>query len=242
MEYISILLAFASGIIAIISGDTWDNTQTGIRKLTRPGQYALALVVCVLIFSVVSAYEQREQKQAEELEKKNIGKIVAVEIDRSLKSLLSPFKHLYMENKGGDYIPEKEITIDMMLDDSMLKAAQSTCLQLPPKSFVSYSEIGATWGDFFHKGIMTGLTRFDRLVDQYAIKMNADILDAIHDLQANGYFSLYARSYIPRDRTKEQKKSSLNPCMFGQAIGSHKEYLTMLKRIESLNQPEKLIR
>jgi|APLak6261663543_1056040.scaffolds.fasta_scaffold04648_2 hypothetical protein len=239
MEYIPIFLAFASSIIAI-RGDTWDKTQIGIRKLTGPGRNTLALVVCVLIYSIFSTYEQRDQKQAEELEKKNLGKIIAVEVDRSLKSLLSPFKLLYMENKGGDYIPEEKITFDMMLDDNMLKAAQSTCLQLPPKSFISYSEKGATWGYFFHKDITAGLARLDQLIDRYAIKMNADILDAIHDLQANGYFSSYAKSYVPWDPTK--KKSTLNPCMFGQVIGSHKEYLTMLKRIESLNQPEKLIR
>lgn len=71
--------------------------------------------------------------------------------------------------------------------------------------------------------------------------MNADILDALHDLQINGYFSGYARPRLVRNSNAEKSRSALPPCVIGQAIGSHKQYLTMLKRIESLNQAEALI-
>lgn len=167
MEYIPVLLAFASGISAIIIGsawDTWDKTQVGIKKLTIPGRCALALIVFSLIYSAVSTYQQREQKQIEELEKRKLGKIVAVEISRSLESLLSPFRALYTENRSGNYMSEKGITIDMMLDDGILKAAQDTCLELRPKTFYSFPDSG-TWNDIFHRDITLGITRIDQLVD-----------------------------------------------------------------------------
>ncbi|MDZ4252597.1 MAG: hypothetical protein U1A72_08480 [Sulfuritalea sp.] len=234
MEYIPIILAFAAAIGAIV-GNTWDKTQTGTRKLTSSGRYALALVVFSLIYSGVSAYQQRDQKQTEELDKKKIGKIVATEIDRSLVSLLAPFKALYGENKGTGYVPEKEITIEMMLEESALEAAQRTCLALRPKTFYSFPDSG-TWNDIFRNDISSGLNRIDRLVDRYGIKMNADILDAIHDLQANGYFSGYARPRVVRDSAAEKTKGALPPCVIGQAIGSHKQYLNMLDRIKQLNE------
>lgn len=232
MEYIPIILAFAAAIGAIL-GNTWDKTQTGVKKLTSSGRYALALVIFSLIYSGVSTYQQRDQKQTEELEKKKIGKIVATEIDRSLVSLLAPFKALYGENKGTGFVP---ISIEMMLDKNALEAAQNTCLALRPKTFYSFPDSG-TWNDIFRNDISSGLNRIDRLVDRYGMKMNADILDALHDLQANGYFSSYARPRVVR-----KAKGSLPPCVIGQAIGTHKQYLNMLNKIEQLNHADTLVR
>ncbi|STR45176.1 hypothetical protein [Iodobacter fluviatilis] len=240
MEYIQVILAFAAAIVAIV-GTTWDKTQTGARKLTTPGRFTLALVVFSLIYSGVSTYQQREQKQTEELDKKKIDKIVSTEIDRSLISLLEPFKSLYGEYKGIGYVPEKEITIEMMLDESALDAAQHTCLALRPKTFDTFPDSG-TWNDIFRANISSGLNRVDRLVDRYGIKMNADMLDALHDLQANGYFSGYARPRVVHEGTIEKTKGSLPPCVIGQAIGSHKEYLHMLNRIMHLNHVDTLVR
>ena len=240
MEYIPIILAFAAGIVAIV-GNTWDKTQTGTRKLTSPGRTALALVVFSLIYSGVSTYQLRDKTQTEELDKKKIGKIVASELDRSLVSLLAPFKALYGENKGIGYVPEKEITIEMMLERSALDAAQRTCLDLRPKTFYSFPDSG-TWNDIFRNDISSGLNRIDRLVDRYGIKMNADILDAIHDLQANGYFSVYATPRVVRDSAAEKTHGNLPLCVIGQAIGSHKQYLNMLNRIKQLNHADTLVR
>lgn len=240
MEYIPIILAFAAAIGAIV-GNTWDKTQTGVRKLTSSGRYALALVVFSLIYSGVSTYQQRDQKQAEELDKKKIGKIVATEIDRSLANLLAPFKALYHENKGTGFAPDKEITIEMMLDESAIDAAQRTCLALRPKTFYTFPDSG-TWNDIFRNDISLGLNRIDRLVDRYGMKINADILDAIHDLQANGYFSAYARPRVMRDSAADKTKGALPTCVIGQAIGSHKEYLNMLNRIKQLNHADTLVR
>lgn len=240
MEYIPIILAFSAALVAIV-GNTWDKTQKGARKLTSSGRYALALVVFSLIYSGVSTYQQRDQKQAEELEKKKIGKIVATEIDRSLASLLAPFKALYGENKDAGFTPEREITIEMMLDESALEAAQRTCLALRPNTFYTFPDSG-TWNDIFRNDISSGLTRIDRLVDRYGMKMNADILDALHDLQANGYFSVYAKPRVVRDSTSKKAKGALPPCVIGQAIGSHKQYLNMLNRIKKLNHADTLVR
>ena len=240
VEYIPIMLAFLAALGAIV-GNTWDKTQTGTNKLTSSGRYALALIVFSLIYSVASAYQQRDQKQAEELEKKKLGKIVASEISKSLGDLLSPFVALYRENKGGAYIPGKEITIGMMLDESALEAAQNTCLELRPKTFYTIPDSG-TWSDIFRNDISSGITRIDKLVDRYGTKMNSDILDALHDLQANGYFSAYARPRMLRDSSTKSKKGDLPPCVIGQAIGSHKQYLNMLDRIEALNRPDTIVR
>lgn len=239
MEYIPILLAFGASLAAIV-GNTWDKNEVGLKKLTVPGRFALALVVSSLIYSLCSAYQQRDQKQREDLEKKKLGKIINTEISKSLDSIASPFRSLYIENSGGEYIPEKEISFDLMLTESMLEKAQRTCLELRPKTFHSIPDSG-TWNDIFRSGITSGIGRLDRIVDRYGNSMSTVMLDAIHDLQVNGYFSGYA--YIPRRRDSSEKpRDNIPPCAIGQAIGTHKEYLTMLKRINSLNDSEKLVR
>lgn len=239
MEYIPILLAFAAALAAII-GNTWDKNEVGLKKLTVPGRFTLALIVFSLIYSLCSANQQRDQKQREDLEKQKLGKIINIEISKSLDSIASPFRSLYIENNGGQYIPGKEITFDLMLTESMLVKAQRTCLELRPETFHSIPDLG-TWNDIFRSGITSGIGRLDRIVDRYGILMSAEMLDAIHDLQVNGYFSGYA--YIPRRRDSSEKpKNNIPPCVIGQAIGVHKKYLTMLKRIDSLNDSEKLVR
>lgn len=239
MEYIPILLTFCAALAAIV-GNTWDKNKMGLKRLTVPGRVTLALVVCSLIYSLCSAYEQRDQKQREDLEKKMLGKIINTEISKSLESIASPFRSLYIENNGGSYIPGEEISFDLMLTEPMLEKAQRTCLELRPTTFHSMPDSG-TWNDIFRSGITSGITRLDRIVDRYGTSMSAEMLDAIHDLQVNGYFSGYA--YIPLRRDSSEKpRNNIPPCFIGQAIGKHKEYLEMLKRINSLNDSEKLVR
>ncbi len=239
MEYIPIFLAFASALVAIV-GNTWDKSEVGLRKLTTTGRVTFALVVFALIYSIGSTYQQRDQKQREVIEKKKLGKIINTEISKSLDAIASPFRDLYIENNGGKYIPKNDISFDLMLKESMLEKAQLTCLELRPKTFYSIPDSG-TWNDIFRSGITSGIGRLDRLVDRYGISMSVDMLDAINDLQVNGYFSGYAYN-LPRRNSSSKSKATIPPCAIGQAIGTHKAYLEMLKKIESLNDSEKLVR
>lgn len=239
MEYTPIIVGFASAVIAII-GNTWNNNAVGLKKLTIPGRLTFALVVVALIFSLFSTYQQRNEKQNQESDKKILGTIINTEIMKSLGAITSPFRALYIENTGGNYIPEKEITYDLMLSDLMIEKAQNTCLDLKPKTFSSVPD-SSTWRDMFRSGITIGIDRLDRLIDRYGLSMNTEMLDAIHDLQVNGYLSGYAYTNIRR-KTSPASRDSLPPCVIGQAIGSHKQYLTMLKKIESLNASDKLVR
>lgn len=239
MDYIPIVLAFATALVAII-GNTWNKNETGIKKLTTSGRWTLALIAVSLVCSVALTYQQRDQKQREEIAKKTLGKIVNFELSKSLESITSPFRQLYIENAGGKYMPDKDISFDLMLAEPMLEKAQHTCLDLRPKTFYSFPDSG-TWNDIFRRGITYGIDRLDRLVDRYGSSMNADVLDAIHDLQANGSFSSYANSR-PIHQDSKNNIDTLPPCSIGQVIGAQKQYLTMLKRIQSLNNSETLIR
>ncbi|NPE55551.1 hypothetical protein HLB25_19955 [Dickeya dadantii] len=239
MEYIPIILAFASALVAII-GNTWDKAESGLKKLTTAGRFTFTLIVFALIYSLVSTYQQRDQKQHEELEKKKLGKIINTEITKSLNAIASPFRSLYIENNGGKYIDDNDISFDLMLMEPMLEKAQRICLELRPKTFYSIPDSG-TWNDIFRTHITSGIGRLDRLVDRYGVSMSVDMLDAINDLQVNGYFSGYAY-HVPRRDSSFKSKDAIPVCAIGQAIGVHKVYLEMLKRIETLNNSEKLVR
>lgn len=239
MEYFAIIVAFGSALAAIV-GNTWDRNANGIDKLTWTGRVTLGCAVAALIVSGVLAHQQRDEKKTQEIEKKKLDMIISGEITRSLDAITSPFRSLYKENSGGKYIEEEKITYDLMLVDSMIEKAQDTCLELRPKTFYSFPDSG-TWNDIFRTGITNGIGRLDRVVDRYGVSMNVEMLDAIQDLQVNGYFSRYAYTN-PRRSSSDVSKDAIPQCVIGQAVGSHKKYLTMLKRIEALNDGEKLVR
>ncbi|WP_127446522.1 MULTISPECIES: hypothetical protein [Xanthomonas] len=239
MEYIVIIVAFGSALVAIL-GNTWDRNASGADKLTWTGRVTLSLAVIAFIVSSWSVHQQRDEKKTQEIEKKKLGMIISGEITRSLDAITSPFRSLYMENNGGKHIDEKKITYDLMLADSMLEKAQDTCLELRPKTFYSFPDSG-TWNDIFRSGITDGIGRLDKVVDRYGVSMNTEMLDAIQDLRVNGYFSRYAYTN-PRRNSSDVSKDAIPQCVIGQAIGSHKKYLTMLKRIDALNDGEKLVR
>ncbi|MFB9038329.1 hypothetical protein [Xanthomonas arboricola] len=239
MDYFVIIVAFGSALAAIV-GNTWDRNANGIDKLTCPGRVTLFFAVAALVGSGYLAYQQREEKKTQEIEKKKLGMIISGEITRSLDAITSPFRSLYIENNGGILIKEEKITYDQMLVDSMIEKAQDTCLELRPKTFYSFPD-GGTWNDIFRSGITNGIVRLDQVVDRYGVSMNTEMLDAIQDLRVNGYFSRYAYTN-PRRNSSHVSKDAIPQCVIGQAIGSHKKYLTMLKRIDALNDGEKLVR
>jgi len=165
MEYIPILLTFSAALAAIV-GNTWDKNEVGLKKLTVPGRFTPVLVIFSLVYSLCSAYQQRDQKQREDLKKKKLGKIINSEISKSLDSIASPFRSLYIENNGGQYMSEKEISFDLLLTESMLEKAQRACLELRPKTFYSIPDSG-TWNDIFCSGITSGIGRLKRMVSDY---------------------------------------------------------------------------
>ncbi|WP_095094050.1 hypothetical protein [Pseudomonas sp. Irchel 3A5] len=239
MDYFVIIVAFGTALAAIV-GNTWDRNANGIAKLTCTGRATLFFAVAALVGSGYLAYQQRDEKKSQEVEKKKLGLIISGEITRSLDAITSPFRSLYKENSGGLYIKDEKITYDLMLEDSMIEKAQDTCLELRPKTFYSFPDSG-TWNDIFRSGITNGIVRLDEVVDRYGVSMNTEMLDAIQDLKVNGYFSRYAYTN-PRRNSSDVSKDAIPQCVIGQAIGSHKKYLTMLKRIETLNDSEKLVR
>lgn len=239
MDYIPIVLAFAIAFVAIIGG-TWDKNRTGISKLTTPGRWGLFLISMSLVYSIVFAYQQRDREQVEELSRKTLGSIVSFELAKSIDSIASPFRALYIENTGGNYIPKEDISFDLMLAEPALGKAQDKCLELRPTTFSSYPDSG-TWNDIFRQGITSGIDRLDRLVDRYGLSMNSSVLDAIHDLQVNGSFSSYAY-FRPVSKKSQDSSEFVPPCTIGQVVGAQKQYLDMLKRIHSLNDSKTLIR
>ena len=161
LDFIPVLLVFAAGVTAIVGG-TWDSTQSGVYKLTNPGRWTAVFLLCTTIYSAHTTYKNYELNKSKEAYKSNISSIISYEIDESLSALLSPFRSLYIEYNGGNYIPDKEITLEMLLLPVNIKKAQAMCLQNYPTSFTS-SEGKLTWREIFRRDIKRGVNRLERL-------------------------------------------------------------------------------
>tara|TARA_R110001632_G_scaffold1368_8_gene5675 strand:- start:4246 stop:4971 length:726 start_codon:yes stop_codon:yes gene_type:complete len=235
MEYIPIMLAFFSACVAI-NGDTWNASESGIKKLTRIGWIALFLISITFIYSVTTVYSAREKKIEFETDKERISKIINFEITKSLRRILSPFRHIYADH-SSIYVPEEDITIQVLLEDINLKKAQGVCLQNRPKNIVTFPDSG-TWNDIFRAKISSGIERLESLQNRYSQQMSSELLESIYHLVEDGHFSRYAW-YRPIPISSEDTKNDklISPtCIFSQMEGTHKEYLNMISRIYKANK------
>ena len=94
MDYIPIFLAFFSASIAL-AGNTWDESEEGIKKLTNRGRVAFIIFIIILFYSFSTVYSVRDKNEQSKDDSIRISKIIDIEINKSLSSILSPFKQLY---------------------------------------------------------------------------------------------------------------------------------------------------
>lgn len=232
LDFLPIGLAFVAGLIAIVGG-TWDAKKKGFAKLTVTGRFSAAILVCSFFYSAHITYKNYEQNKAKESYKSNVSSIISYEVNESLDALLSPFRSLYIEYNGGDYIPEEKITLDILLQPENLEKAQDMCLDDVPTSFTS-SEGVFTWRQIFRKDIKRGVNRLERLLLVHSGYIDSVLFKDIHNLLENGGMSGYAY-YQPAKDKAEESQPNFPKCFIGQAIGSHKQYLSMIKSIYESN-------
>ncbi|MFS2222330.1 hypothetical protein [Pantoea sp. B65] len=245
MEIFAVILTFLLGVVAIV-GNTWDSSKSGADKLTTSGRWTAVLLLVSVLVSGYSAWDKYDKDQQAEQQKQQLGKIISTEITSSLNEIAEPFRELYIDNSTGDLTTDKKkISFDMLLNEAMLEKAQTTCLARRPKNVISFPDRG-NWHEIFRQDISAGNARLSKIVDRYGVSMSSGMLDAINDLQVNGSFSGYANSSaldIPaRQAAQADDKDIELQCAIGQPIGAYKQYLTMLKKIASLNQPDKLLK
>jgi hypothetical protein len=71
IEYIPIILALFSACVAI-KGDTWNASESGIKKLTQTGRITLFLIFIAFIYSLSSVYSARKKQIEFEADKERI--------------------------------------------------------------------------------------------------------------------------------------------------------------------------
>lgn len=232
LDFLPIVLLVITGLGAIVGG-TWDSTKEGTDKLTTPGRVAAITLLFSTIFSSYVAYNNYEAKQQKETYKIEISSIIANQVNESIRELLAPFRALYIENTGGYYLPDEEITLSMLLTPENIKKSQATCFKDLPKTFTSSS--GRTWDERFSVGISRGVHKLKQLKLVHSNHIDSNLLKSIYDLLDNGIMTIYA--YSPREKKPENGKEPLHDkCFIGQPIGSHKQYLTMIKTISDANK------
>lgn len=234
MDYFLLVLTFLAALVAI-KGETWNSAASGLKKVTTSGYITLAVIIASLFISGFETYKKSQQQQLDALNKSKLETLIISDISENLKTLTSPFKHLYMDNIGGYYIPEDNIELDQLLTEKALYDAQNTCFEARPKHITSTHP--KTWDGIFRDDIYSGIVGLEKTVARYGNFLSPDMLSAIQDLQTKGYFSKYRNH-----QNQSSYDEKLPPCSIGQAIGVHKQYLTLLKRISSLNKTGKLLR
>lgn len=236
MEYMPVFLAFLSACIAL-KGNTWDASEVGIDKLTSNGKYALALIVFALIYSASTVYSAREKQFESERDNDRISKIIDYEVTKSIRSIIRPFRSLYMEYTAIGYIPDEDISLKILLEKNNLEKAQKICFELHPTIVISIPDSG-NWHEIFRVGITSGINRLESLQVRYSDQMSSELLESIHNLIEKGYFSGYAwhKPTSMAGQKSDDESKSIPQCVFGQAIGAHKEYLTMIGKVYEANK------
>lgn len=230
-DYIPIVVAFGSGLLAIFGG-TWDSTQSGFKRLTKTGRWTFLLLATAAILSVITTRHGIETKNRIKNHRNEIATMVKDDIDISINNLLYPFREVYNDINGGGIINLDEITIEMLLDDSFTSISERICLEDRPVHTYSIPDKG-TWRDIFSTGISSGVTRLEQLRLLHSANINAEVMKSIRELLVNGPLTHFARRQYNPDVNINR---TLPRCFASQGIGTHKEFLTMIKKIHETSR------
>lgn len=230
-DYIPIIVAFGSGLLAIFGG-TWDSTKSGFDRLTKTGRCTFFLLVASAIISVITTRHGIETKNRIKNHRNEIAIMVKDDIDISIDNLLYPFREVYIDINGGAFINLDEITIEMLLDDSFTSISERICLEDRPVHSYSIPDKG-TWRDIFTAGISSGVTRLEQLRLLHSANINAEVMKSIRELLVNGPLTHFARSQYKPDVNTNSK---LPKCLISQGIGTHKEFISMIKKIHETSR------
>ncbi|MFT3823966.1 MAG: hypothetical protein QM731_08595 [Chitinophagaceae bacterium] len=82
MDYLLLIIGLLGSFFGI-AGDTWDNSKTGINKLTKTGKIIATIIVATFIFSIFQIRKRNKQLSV-------INEIANTQIRLALKDILSP--------------------------------------------------------------------------------------------------------------------------------------------------------
>lgn len=122
MEYFPILLSLVAVVVGV-RGDTWDDKQSGLRRLTHMGWLALAIA---FISSGLSFYTTAADARARMEYREATYKDIRLASDQ----FLSPYRALFVKYKGPRSIPASQPT-----DETT--ALQQLFVAIPASSLVS---------------------------------------------------------------------------------------------------------
>lgn len=225
-EFIPIICTFFAGCLAI-KGDTWRKSEKGLRKVSLWGWLSFAVILGSSTYSVYKTWQSVKQKQEYQ---DTLSYIIGEEVVRSTDTLLEPFKMLYVDYHGGNFIPRENIKLSDLLEHDNLVKAQEACFELRPTNYMIIPDQG-TWNDIFASHISSGLSRLEKLQRNYANQMDPKLNRAIYEIIENGYMSYY-KNYEPRS----ERGSQIPKCAVAQFDGRHQQYLKLIQAIISANK------
>jgi hypothetical protein len=83
MEYLLLMLSLTSALLGIV-GNAWDNTKTGLKKITPLGGIVITVLLFSSILTIYSTYKKNKEFS-------NIKSLVYSKIELGIWDILSPF-------------------------------------------------------------------------------------------------------------------------------------------------------
>ncbi|AYF04217.1 hypothetical protein PY32053_04731 (plasmid) [Paracoccus yeei] len=231
IDHIPAISGFIIGCCAIF-GNTWDKSKTGWRRLTRTGFLTLSALIIGAIFSVVTTVYSNNKKEKVDAHRSEVSKMIQDDIRISINELLNPFILIYNDTHAENYKPGDVVTIDMLLEEDSLKKSQEVCLDMRPTNFTLIPDQG-TWREIFKDSITKGASRLEQLRLMQNQNLSSELMGNIRELLVRGPLIGYARN----QSSNIVKKDRMIPdCFVGHAIGAHKEFLEMIKKISDASK------
>lgn len=244
MDYIPDTLTFLIAIIGLFGG-TWNSNEKGLDKLNTIGRIALIILVASFSYSIFNTYQHRKNLQNEERQNAILASDIQMDVSADLNALLRPFRELYIDNTGGKYVEDEKITIKMLLQPSIIKKAEKSCLKEAPKNIIYPNHI--TWDDIFYGNISHGMHDLQKVTEKYSGDINPEMLNAIRNLEKKAILNNYSGK-PPTEKETSDLISHIPPCSVGWPIdaawpiGAYTQYLNLISAIAKLNTKDTVLR
>ena len=231
LDHIPALTGFAIGLCAIF-GDTRDKNKPFWRSFTRTGFITLAALILGVFGSAGANIYSDYKKDKIERHRNEVAEMIRDDINIGINELLHPFRMIHKDTYPETYVGGEIATLDTLLEENNLINSQEVCLDIKPINIILIPDQG-TWRDIFKDSITRGVSRLEQIRLMQNQNLSSELMASIRELLVNGPLIGYARdqnnSFVKKDRM-------IPDCFVGHAIGAHKEFLEMIKKISHASE------
>ncbi|HCG5579967.1 TPA: hypothetical protein NJ023_004639 [Vibrio parahaemolyticus] len=222
LSYLGHLITMIAAFIAVI-GNTWDENQPGVRKLTLTGRIAVFVVIAGFTISSVSTYKEEQRKE-------EAHQVASEEINRHWRALVYPFTLILWEVHGRSFDYSDDTLSKLLEVDTINKIKLLNIRDQAP-------HYHGMWLEVISESTKNGREGLERASFKYNFILDQKIITAIHKVTSDYYVDVLISSdvYGEPNHIFNNNDTMDVPMPFGN-LAAEKFYLEYIRDLKNLKE------